>query len=1130
MSSRSTGSQELSHEQWVMGLPFWQRVGYRSKRVEWVLLFLLASGLMLWERLGIAWPVFRGALFVHLAASLILFPLVVMPFWLSHRQSLQTSGKRFLRLTGRFLEILLFISLASGLWLTMMGNRGGLVGLGAHWLHFLSAFPLGILLLAHAWRYSMVKRVGWLALLLVSLGLMSTPALAAVSSGSLVLGKDGKVLFSANLDAGSVSRIDRNSGERLTERSLGGDLRRLALADSDRLLAVSDYTQGKLHILNGTTLEVEESISIPGRPFGVVYDQENQLFWVALFEKHQLVGIDAKGEERVRLDTEETPRGLALLSDGRLLVSHAMVGKVSIYDTKVLPPKLTKVIALHETQNPDEFVSQGVPRLLDDIAVSPDEREAWLPHLLWNFDHPFQFQSTIFPSVSLLWLKTGEEEELPKRRKHLFKQINIIEEGSRTRIVSNPHDAAFSEDGKKVYITLAGSEDLMVFDLTRRTAIGKKKKRRARRRGKLDQGGAKVTQIFRHLPGDNPRGIVVTGEEIFVQNAMSLDMSRLRRGGSGPFAKVSMDEEKFAKQVLKDPLGNALRLGTRLFNSGNTDDFPDAPMTGDFWMSCQSCHVDGFNFTNSYLFRDTPIDKYRNVVTGHVKLGKMVAGNFVGDYIRMVRDTQGGMGFDDRFETPPTDPDKPTANVQKMMVDLHTYVRAPGNLPRLSTWLRLDGEGRTVHQKEWTNSAVCADCHQEMYDQWADSLHRLMGDSNPYYRVAEDIAAQQEGEEFRAWCMGCHHPQGLLSGQKKTVGHSHMMEQGGASLLEARESNQPDVDEGTGCLFCHRITKLEEATLAGGANASFTVNLDDREAYIFEDNSNPVLNWFGDQQINAKPEVHAASYSQPFYKDPKLCATCHNEFAPGSGALIVDTYGEWLASPFNKPEDPSKHRTCIDCHMHGDIQRIGKPVPGFSTDGGKRKENVVTHQFTGANHHLVGLRNKKLERMSIELLQSAVDLENFIDDRGRLVVRVNNVGAGHAIPTGVADLRQMWLEMTVIDASGREVLRHGHVSEDGTVPENARFFRKVFGDENGKPVGLVFWRFAKILEDTRIPPDGYRDEVYELPSGTRLPVKVKARLLFRIYPKAITDVVRQRFPELPQPDIIEMKHLVNTVG
>lgn len=175
--------------------------------------------------------------------------------------------------------------------------------------------------------------------------------------------------------------------------------------------------------------------------------------------------------------------------------------------------------------------------MLDDIAISPDEKEAWLPHVLWNFDHEFQFQSTIFPSVSLLSLENGDEHELTDRRKHLFKQINIIESGTRTRIVSNPHDAEFSDDGKKLFITLAGSDDIMTFDLARRS---KTKKRSIRREGKKNQGGAKVTQIYRHIAGDNPRGLIVDGQDLYTQNAMSLDIDHFNNGGSNNFAKISL--------------------------------------------------------------------------------------------------------------------------------------------------------------------------------------------------------------------------------------------------------------------------------------------------------------------------------------------------------------------------------------------------------------------------------------------------------------------------------------------------------------------------------------------------------------------------------------------------------------
>ncbi|MEJ0098111.1 MAG: hypothetical protein WDM84_09675 [Bauldia sp.] len=61
------------------------------------------------------------------------------------------------------------------------------------------------------------------------------------------------------------------------------------------------------------------------------------------------------------------------MPDGRLLVSHAFIGAVSIYDTTSLPPKLIKLITLATSQNPDETVSQGVPR---SSTASPSARTA----------------------------------------------------------------------------------------------------------------------------------------------------------------------------------------------------------------------------------------------------------------------------------------------------------------------------------------------------------------------------------------------------------------------------------------------------------------------------------------------------------------------------------------------------------------------------------------------------------------------------------------------------------------------------------------------------------------------------------------------------------------------------------
>lgn len=1100
-----------------------------AKPAEFVLYALLATGGFLFDPFGVSWSVMRWALLLHIVAAVLLVPTVLVPFWLAHRGVRSWRRRPFHQWSGRALEVMLVLIVGCGVWLTFVGDNGTLAGAVAHWGHLALALPLVVLVLLHAWRFSPFRTLLGIAVFSAAMGVSAAPAQEpakpAAESRSLILADEGHTLYSANFDAGSLSKIDRASGERRGEAVLGGDIRTVALDPARHLLAATDDKGHSLDLVDAGTMKLTRRVPLPGRPHGVLYDARNDLFWVTATEAGTLYGVSPSGEVRQTLKTAETPRGLALLSDGRLLVTHSMIGAVSIYDMTKMPPRRTKLIQLASSQDPDETVSQGLPRVLDTIAVSPDGKQAWLPHELWNFDHPFQFQSTVFPAVSVLALKPGDEHEAVSRRKQLFKQINIVEDGNRTRIVSNPQDAAWSKDGGKVYVTMSGSEDLVIFDPSRALQIDSKSKKAA------TTDGAKAVQIYRHLPGQNPRGLVVDGEDIFVQNAMSLDLSKLSTGGSGPFAKVKPVKDSFASLVGKDPLDPALRRGTRLFYLANTAAFPDAPMTGDNWMSCSSCHVDGFNFTNGYLFRDTPVDKFHSAFTGHGSIKTLVAGDFVGDYIRMVQNTQGGMGADTRFPTPKTDPDHPSPAVAARMKDLHAYVTSPGNLPLLSTWLRGEDGTGSVDPKEWQNSAVCGECHSGIFKDWSNSMHRLMGQSNPYYMALEDLAAKEEGEPFRMWCMGCHSPQAALIGAAKETGPSNLFDKDGASLVAALRDYVSTTDEGLGCLFCHRIEKLENAGPTAGGNASVDVSLAAREKYPGEDSEWAALRWLGHRAIRAKPDAHVASYSKPDYSSSRLCASCHEEFAPGTGAAIIGTYSEWAASSFNAPDDPAKNRTCMDCHMHADIGRIGEPVPGTATDGGSRKANLVSHQFTGAQYHLTGLRDPKLKAMSVALLKTAAKLDAHLsDDHGALVVRVTNSGTGHNLPGGVSSLRQLWLDVTVTDAAGKVVLSSGKLEPDGTLPSDARIFNKVLGDKDGKPIGPAFWRFGRMLKDTRIPADGYRDEAFALPSSTALPVSVDVRLMFRTYPQSITDMVREKHPEMPAPEPVELNHLHVALG
>jgi hypothetical protein len=87
---------------------------------------------------------------------------------------------------------------------------------------------------------------------------------------------------------------------------------------------------------------------------------------------------------------------------------------------------------------------------------------------------------------------------------------------------------------------------------------------------------------------------------------------------------------------------------------------------------------------------------------------------------------------------------------------------------------------------------------------------------------------------------------------------------------------------------------------------------------------------------------------------------------------------------------------------------------------------------------------------------------------------------------------------------------------------------KVFGDENNKPVGLLFWRYKKLISDTRISAGEKRIESYNIKDTENLqyPLTATVKLNFRIYPQWVTDAVKRAFPQLPNPPIIELNKVV----
>jgi hypothetical protein len=139
----------------------------------------------------------------------------------------------------------------------------------------------------------------------------------------------------------------------------------------------------------------------------------------------------------------------------------------------------------------------------------------------------------------------------------------------------------------------------------------------------------------------------------------------------------------------------------------------------------------------------------------------------------------------------------------------------------------------------------------------------------------------------------------------------------------------------------------------------------------------------------AGPEGHQTSAhrttSRGFLTSASLCGTCHEVHGPG--LLEEPTLTEFRAAPFGD--------SCLSCHGEGDHRFVGLDPPwGASAD-----EAAIA------------------AAASRELLSRALLLEVVRGESG-VVVRLTNEKTGHAVPTGITALRDVWVDVELTDASG----------------------------------------------------------------------------------------------------------------
>ncbi|MGB6367626.1 MAG: multiheme c-type cytochrome, partial [Thermoanaerobaculia bacterium] len=366
---------------------------------------------------------------------------------------------------------------------------------------------------------------------------------------------------------------------------------------------------------------------------------------------------------------------------------------------------------------------------------------------------------------------------------------------------------------------------------------------------------------------------------------------------------------------------------------------------------------------------------------------------------------------------------------------------------------------------------------------------------DPLFQSAAKLASEETKGLSDNFCFGCHVPVGVISGEIPPIDGSKL---------------SPVAASGVSCDFCHTVSKTR-----GVGNLPATSEPGNVKWGPFTDSKSP----FHDVQFS---DTHTSA---------RFCGLCHNMSHPMNGLQIVGTYTEWLTGPYR-----AAGVTCQDCHMTPpDPPTAFTPNPGVAALNGPKREHRWTHQFVGGNVMVAELLGAQLQAdYARKRLEAAAEVEILppatVSRPGLLefAVKVRNVGAGHYLPTGMTEMRQMWLDVRVVDANGTEIYSSGAVDDAGEIEPNAAIFRTVLGDESGNPTWRM-WEATHILYDHRIPPKGYRVERYAayVPPDTGLPLTVRATLRYRsVSPQLAKELLADEAPPIP---VIDMRQAAITV-
>ncbi len=395
---------------------------------------------------------------------------------------------------------------------------------------------------------------------LVSLGMKPEEEPRYLSPTELAISSDGQRLYVVCERGDELLVIDTATSRVIKHIPVGHVPRGLGLSADGRQVYVANSSKDTVSVVDTEKLEVTAVLPTGFEPISVVADRKGETLYVANRLSNDISVIDlASGKEIKRLASGRGASYLAISGDGtQVFAAHIYphIGQprttpeseITVIDTatrRVVDRKLLRNVAgvFHMALSSDGglgFAAQLRPKNLIPLA---------------HVEHGWAFGD----SLAVFGKEIEGVVQVP---------LDELE-----RYTAMPFSMALTSDDTKLFVSAAGSDNIVVIDVPALLKFI-----RAGKRSFANDLSASANYVTARIPvGRNPRGIVLSpdGEHLYVANRMD--------------DTISVLDTKSAKVTNTIDLGGSkdltpARLGERNFNNAKFS------FQGQY--SCSNCHLD----------------------------------------------------------------------------------------------------------------------------------------------------------------------------------------------------------------------------------------------------------------------------------------------------------------------------------------------------------------------------------------------------------------------------------------------------------------------------------------------------------------------------------------------------------